>query len=159
MMEDAHYAAMFNRLVAVCEERNVVVQTIKAIARRPWWGRDHTCATWGMSRSRSSVISTPRCIGSWPDAGVFLMTAGDIHLAAKVLDAADRFTTTRAMKRSGAHFPFGGDSTFRLAHRFASVSPSSQCLIVPHEIHRMANGCFRPWRDGTLRRRSTLGHF
>ena len=27
-------------------------------------------------------------------AGVFLTTAGDIHLAAKVLDAADRFTTT-----------------------------------------------------------------
>ncbi len=46
MMQDGHYAAMFNRLVAVCEERNVVVQTIKAIARRPWWGRDHTCATW-----------------------------------------------------------------------------------------------------------------
>ena len=46
MMQEAHYAAVFNRLVSVCEERNVVVQTIKAIARRPWWGRDHTSATW-----------------------------------------------------------------------------------------------------------------
>ena len=39
MMQDSHYAAIFNRVAALCEQRNVVVQTIKAIARRPWWGR------------------------------------------------------------------------------------------------------------------------
>jgi aryl-alcohol dehydrogenase-like predicted oxidoreductase len=93
MMQDGHYADTFNRLAAVCEERNVVVQTIKAIARRPWWGREHTCATW------YEPFNEPRDIDvavHWAMArpGVFLTTAGDIHLAAKVLDAADRFLTT-----------------------------------------------------------------
>ena len=92
MMQDDHYAAMFNRLVAVCEERNVVVQTIKAIARRPWWGRDHTCATWyePFKEQRDIDVAVHWTMGR---TGVFLTTAGDIHLAAKVLDAADRFAT------------------------------------------------------------------
>ena len=93
MMQEPHYAAMFNRLVAVCEERNVVVQTIKAIARRPWWGRDHTCATWYEPFTEQRDIDAAV---HWvmARAGVFLTTAGDIHLAAKVFDAADRFTAT-----------------------------------------------------------------
>ncbi len=92
MMQDGHYAAMFNRLAAVCEERNVVVQTIKAIARRPWWGREHTCATWYEPfKEQSDIDAAVHWVMA--RAGVFLMTAGDIHLAAKVLDAADRFTT------------------------------------------------------------------
>ena len=93
MMQDAHYSAIFDRLVAVCEERNVVVQTIKAIARRPWWGRDHTCATWYEPFTEQRDIDAAV---HWvmARAGVFLTTAGDIHIAAKVLDAGDRFTTT-----------------------------------------------------------------
>lgn len=92
MMQDDHYAAVFNRLVDVCEERSVVVQTIKAIARRPWWGRDHTCSTWYEPFKEQGEIDAAV---HWvmARAGVFLATAGDIHLAAKVLDAADRFTT------------------------------------------------------------------
>ena len=93
MMEEPHYAAMFNRVVAVCEERNVVVQTIKAIARRPWWGRDHTCATWYEPfKEQRDIDAAVHWVMA--RAGVFLMTAGDIHLAAKVFDATDRFTTT-----------------------------------------------------------------
>jgi aryl-alcohol dehydrogenase-like predicted oxidoreductase len=92
MMQEAHYAAIFNRLVAVCEERNVVVQTIKAIARRPWWGRDRTCATWYEPFTEQADIDAAV---HWVMAHsrVFLTTAGDIHLAAKVLDAADRFSS------------------------------------------------------------------
>ena len=93
MMQDGHYAALFNRLAALCEERNVVVQTIKAIARRPWWGREHTCATWYEPLNEQRDIDVAM---HWAMArtGVFLTTAGDIHLAAKVLDAADRFVST-----------------------------------------------------------------
>ena len=93
MMQDDHYAAMFNRLAAVCEERNVVVQTIKAIARRPWWGREHTCATWYQPLNEQRDIDVA-VHWTMARAGVFLPTPGDIHLAAKVLDAADRFVTT-----------------------------------------------------------------
>ena len=46
MMQDPHYAAAFERVAAVCAERNVAVLTIKSIARRPWWGRERTRATW-----------------------------------------------------------------------------------------------------------------
>jgi aryl-alcohol dehydrogenase-like predicted oxidoreductase len=92
MMQEAHYAAVFDRLVAMCEERNVVVQTIKAIARRPWWGRDHTCATWYEPFTEQRDIDTGV---HWvmARAGVFVTTAGDIHLVPKVLDAADRFSS------------------------------------------------------------------
>src|SRR5205807_3754451 len=40
MMQDSHYAAAFERVLARCSERNVAVLTIKSIARRPWWGRE-----------------------------------------------------------------------------------------------------------------------
>lgn len=92
MMQDPHYAAMFNRVAALCGERNVAVQTIKAIARRPWWGRDHTCATWYEPLVEQSDIDVAV---HWVLArsDVFLATAGDIHLVPKVLDAASRFVS------------------------------------------------------------------
>jgi aryl-alcohol dehydrogenase-like predicted oxidoreductase len=90
MMRDPHYAAMFERVAAVCRERNVAVQTIKAIARRPWWGRERTRTTW------YQPLEDPRDIDlavHWVLArpGVFLNTAGDIALLPYVLDAAARF--------------------------------------------------------------------
>ncbi|HEY5954703.1 MAG TPA: aldo/keto reductase [Terrimicrobiaceae bacterium] len=90
MMEDAHYAAMFNRVVAVCSERNVAVQTIKSIARRPWWGREHTCTTWYEPFVEQEDIDTAV---HWALArpGIFLATAGDVRLIPKMLAAASRF--------------------------------------------------------------------
>lgn len=90
MMEDAHYAAMFNRVVAVCSERNAAVQTMKSIARRPWWGRQHTCATWYEPLVEQEDIDTAV---HWALArpGIFLATAGDVRLIPKMLSAANRF--------------------------------------------------------------------
>ena len=92
MMQDSHYAAAFEGLVALCGERNVAVQTIKSIARRPWWGRDHTRSTWYEPFEDQDDIDTAV---HWVLArpGMFLSTVGDIHLLPKVLDAASRFTT------------------------------------------------------------------
>jgi aryl-alcohol dehydrogenase-like predicted oxidoreductase len=93
MMQDAHYAAMFSRVVARCDERNVAVQTIKSIARRPWWGRDHTCATWYEPLvEQNDIDAAVQWVLARP--GVFLATAGDIHLVPKMLDAASRFEAT-----------------------------------------------------------------
>ncbi|MCG3222689.1 MAG: aldo/keto reductase, partial [Candidatus Heimdallarchaeota archaeon] len=36
MMQNTRYAADFSALIELCHERNVAVQTIKSIARRPW---------------------------------------------------------------------------------------------------------------------------
>ncbi len=92
MMQDPNYAAVFNRLAGICSDRNVAVPTIKAIARRPWWGRDHTCATWYEPLQEQSDIDAAV---HWALArsGIFLATVGDIHLLPKVLDAADRFVS------------------------------------------------------------------
>ena len=55
-MQDRNYASAFERVLATCSERNVAVVTIKAIARRPWWGREHTRATWYEPYEEQSYI-------------------------------------------------------------------------------------------------------
>jgi len=90
MMQDPHYGAAFDRVVKVCGERNVAVQTIKSIARRPWWGREHTRATWYEPlEEQSDIDAAVHWVLARP--GIFLATVGDIHLLPKVLDAASRF--------------------------------------------------------------------
>lgn len=90
VMQDPDYAGDFEALMTTCQDRNVAVQTIKAVARRPWWGRPHTAATWYQPLEQQAaidhavhwVLGRPR---------VFLNTVGDIHLLPQVLDAASRF--------------------------------------------------------------------
>ena len=91
MMQDPHYAAMFERVSAVCAERKVAVLTIKSIARRPWWGREHTRSTWYEPfDEQRDIDAAVHWVLARP--GIFLATVGDIHLLPKVLDAASRFT-------------------------------------------------------------------
>jgi aryl-alcohol dehydrogenase-like predicted oxidoreductase len=90
LMQNPQYAADFEALVAVCQERDVAVQTIKSIARAPWGDKERTRTTWyeplekqaDIDRAVQWVLDRP---------GVFLNTVGDIHLLPKVLDAASRF--------------------------------------------------------------------
>lgn len=90
MMQDAHYAAMFERVAAVCRARNAAVQTIKAIARRPWWGRERTRTTWYQPvEDQRDIDLAVHWVLSRP--GIFLNTVGDIALLPKVLDAAARY--------------------------------------------------------------------
>ncbi len=92
MMQDPTYAAEFEALVELCEARNVVVQTIKSLLRRPWGDQPHSRATWyqpleeqaEMDQAIHWVLGRP---------GIFMSTTGDIHLLPKVLDAASRFET------------------------------------------------------------------
>jgi len=92
MMQDPHYAAAFERVLAVCSERNVAVLTIKSIARRPWWGREHTRATWYEPfEEQGDIDAAVHWVLARP--GIFLATVGDIRLLPKVLDAASRFTS------------------------------------------------------------------
>jgi aryl-alcohol dehydrogenase-like predicted oxidoreductase len=92
MMQDAHYAAMFERVAAACRERNVAIQTIKSIAWRPWWGRPRTRATWYEPlEDQRDIDLAVHWVLARPD--IFLNTVGDTVLLPKVLDAADRFTS------------------------------------------------------------------
>lgn len=91
-MQDTHYAAMFERVAATCRERNVAVQTIKSIARRPWWGRERTRATWYEPlEDQRDIDLAVHWVLSRP--GIFLNTVGDIALLPQVLDAASRFAS------------------------------------------------------------------
>ena len=91
MMQLPEYAADFEALFAVCRERNVAVQTIKAITRAPWGDKTPTRATWYEPLEEQSDID--KAVHWVLDRdGVFLDTVGDIHVLPKVLDAAERFT-------------------------------------------------------------------
>jgi len=93
LMQNEQYAADFEALVKICQERNVAVQTIKSITRRPW-GEDqqHSAATWYEPlKDQGAIDQAVAWVLGRP--GVFLNTVGDIHVLPKVLDAASRFTT------------------------------------------------------------------
>ena len=90
MMQNPQYAADFEELSALCQQRNVALQTIKAITLGPWGEKEHTAACWYEPFEEQEDIDTAV---SWVLArpGVFLNTVGDIYLLPKVLDAASRF--------------------------------------------------------------------
>jgi aryl-alcohol dehydrogenase-like predicted oxidoreductase len=94
-MESAYYAENFDALLATCAERNVVVQTIKSIAYRPWMGQEHTRSTWYRPLEHQDEIDAAVW---WVLArpGIFLNTVGDINLLPRVLDAASRFDAARS---------------------------------------------------------------
>ncbi len=89
-MQIPYYAENFNALLSTCQQRNVAVQTIKSIAYKPWMGRKHTRNVWYEPlEDQQDIDMTVHWVLKQP--GVFLNTAGDIHLLPRVLEAADRF--------------------------------------------------------------------
>lgn len=90
MLRNPQYAADFEALLAICRERNVAVQTIKAITRGPWGDQHRTAATWYEPlRARDEIDLAVHWVLSRP--GIFLNTVGDIDILPKVLDAASRY--------------------------------------------------------------------
>ena len=92
LMQNPQYAADFEALMARCAERDVAVQTIKAITRAPWGDQEQTAATWYEPlREQGAIDLAVDWVLGRP--GVFLNTVGDIHFLPMVLDAAERFQT------------------------------------------------------------------
>lgn len=91
MMQNESYRADFEALYTVCQERNVAIQTIKAIVHTPWGHEPHTRATWykPLEEQQDIDIAIQWALGR---PGIFLNTVGDIHVLPKVLDAAARYT-------------------------------------------------------------------
>ena len=90
MMQNPTYAAEFEELVALCQQRNVAIQTIKSITRAPWGDKPHTAATWYEPFTEQADID----LMVWwvlGRPGVFLNTVGDINILPKVLNAASRY--------------------------------------------------------------------
>lgn len=90
LMQNPDYAEDFNKLIQVCVERNVAVQTIKSLACGPLDGKTNPHTTWydpivdddGIEHSVAWVLG---------NKNVFLNTISDIRLLEKVLKTADNF--------------------------------------------------------------------
>jgi aryl-alcohol dehydrogenase-like predicted oxidoreductase len=91
LMQKPRYAQDFDALTALCHERRVAVQTIKAIARRPWGDRPRTYHTYFYEPldSQAAIDRAVHWVLGRED--VFLITAGDMHVLPKILAAAHRF--------------------------------------------------------------------
>jgi hypothetical protein len=89
-IQSPYYRENFEALVATAQERNTAVQTIKSMAYRPWSGREHTATTWYQPLEDQRDIDTAMHWALGRD-GIFVITAGDLNLLPKVLDAAERF--------------------------------------------------------------------
>ena len=91
MMQNPQYAADFEALWQVCQQRGVAFQTIKSLCRGPWGDHGRSRATWYEPLEQQAdidlvvgfVLSRPQ---------FFLNTTGDIHILPRVLDAASRFS-------------------------------------------------------------------
>ena len=90
MMQNPQYVADFEALLKICHERQVAVQTIKALARGPWEDKPRTRNTWYEPlEDQAAIDHAVHWVLSRP--GIFLNTTGDIDLLPRVLDAARRF--------------------------------------------------------------------
>lgn len=90
MMQNPRYAQNFDKLLAVCRERNVAVQTIKGVCRSPWNNVQQNRTTWyrPLEEQADIDLAVHWILGN---PQVFLNTAGDIALLPRILDAARRF--------------------------------------------------------------------
>ncbi|HEY42636.1 MAG TPA: aldo/keto reductase [Anaerolineae bacterium] len=91
LMQNPRYAADFEALVTLCRKRQVAVQTIKSIARRPWKDRPKTYNTYFYEPldTQEAIDNAVHWVLGFPD--LFLITAGDMQVLPKMLDAANRF--------------------------------------------------------------------
>ena len=92
MMQNPQYAADFEQLTAVCQQKKIAVQTIKALSKGPWGDKPKTHTTWYEPFSTQAEIDLAvQWVLSRP--GVFLNTVGDTTLLPMVLAAAERMDT------------------------------------------------------------------
>jgi predicted aldo/keto reductase-like oxidoreductase len=91
-LRDPTYARDVDALMALCVQRGVAMQTIKAITLGPWHAeRPATPTTWyePLNDQRDIDLAVRWVLG---DARVFLNTVGDVGILPLVLDAASRAT-------------------------------------------------------------------
>lgn len=90
MMQNPKYAADFENLLKICQDRGIAFQTIKSLARRPWGKKEKKWDTWYEPFEVQTNIDR---VVHWVlnREGIFLNTSSDIRLLPKILDAANRF--------------------------------------------------------------------
>ena len=87
LLQNPEYAENFHRVLNLCREKNVAVQCIKTLQRRPYGDGPHTHATWYQPFDEPQAV---QMAVHWALAipGIFINTVGDIHLLPLMLEAA-----------------------------------------------------------------------
>lgn len=102
MIQNAEYSAGFKKLASMCAERDVPMQTIKAVARRLRRDESKAYSTWYEPLADQSDIDVAvHWVLARPD--VFLNSAGDVNIAPRIFDAAERFDRTKALSDEEMH--------------------------------------------------------
>lgn len=90
MHQNERYMRDFEVVERICQERKVALQTIKSVAHGPWATTTPTRNTWYQTlEEQSDIDMAVHFVLSRPD--IFMITAGDMDLLPKMLDAAARF--------------------------------------------------------------------
>jgi predicted aldo/keto reductase-like oxidoreductase len=90
-MQKPRYATNFNKLLEICKNRNIAIQTIKSIVRCPWGTKSQTHNTYFYKPLVNQDAIDKAVHWSMGLPGSFVITAGDMRLLPKILDAATRF--------------------------------------------------------------------
>ena len=90
LMQNPAYAADFNALLAVCQTKNVAFQMIKTLQKRPYGDGPRTHASWYQPFDTQPEVDLAIhwALGK---PGVFINTAGDIHVLPMIIEAANRY--------------------------------------------------------------------
>ncbi len=90
-MQDEQYATEFEALYKLCQEKQIAMQTIKAIARRRWQPEDESrrLSWYEPIRDEGALRRAVHWVLRRP--GLFLNTTSDATLLKMVLDAATEF--------------------------------------------------------------------
>ncbi len=91
LMQNPRYAADLDALVTLCRRRQVALQTIKSVARRPWAGRPKTHNTYFYEPLETQGAIDKAVHWVLGQLDTFLITAGDMQVLPLILDAAHRF--------------------------------------------------------------------
>ena len=93
MMQNTTYAADFKDLMVICHERDVAVQATKTIARGNWGNKTRIRATWYEPLETKEAIHQA-VHWALSRRSIFLVTANDVQLLPKLLEAASLFRVT-----------------------------------------------------------------
>ena len=90
-MKYKNYAQEFEELVNLCDDRGIAVQTIKSVAGRPWEGKKRNYNTYFYEPLVAQEAIDKAVHWALGRENIFVITAGDMKILPKVLDAAERF--------------------------------------------------------------------
>ncbi len=95
LFANADYRRDAERLLALCQQRDVGVMAIKSVAKGPWAGREKTYNPWYEPYDvQQDIADSVRFVLSQPVTG--LPSAADVRLLPALIQAAENFTPMSA---------------------------------------------------------------